>query len=127
MAKAILSIIGNSYNNTIKDSVIKNNTNAGFYLREYSGIPADNYFYNNFVNNTNNVFFYEGGVGQNFWNTSLDCFSGLNIIGGDCIGGNFWAKPNGTGFSETCNDNGQGICVEDYAIAANNIDYEPLI
>jgi len=27
-----------------------------------------------------------------------------NIIGGPNLGGNFWANPSGTGFSQTCID-----------------------
>ena len=53
--------------------------------------------------------------------------SGTNIIGGSYIGGNYWAKPDGTGFSQTAVDaNGDGIADSAYVIAENNIDYLPL-
>nr|WP_231590553.1 NosD domain-containing protein [Methanosarcina siciliae] len=52
-------------------------------------------------NNSLNVRF-EPGDGGNNWNTSLA--SGSNIVCGPYIGGNFWAKPDGTGFSQICVD-----------------------
>ena len=61
----------------------------------------------------------------NTWNTTRQ--SGINIIGGSFLGGNFWANPDGTGFSQTCKDvNGDGICDKSYILDANNIDYLPL-
>jgi len=43
------------------------------------------------------------------------------------LGGNFWANPNGKGFSQTCKDvNGDGICDLSRILDANNIDYLPL-
>jgi hypothetical protein len=42
-------------------------------------------------------------------------------------GRNFWANPNGTGYSQICeDDNGDGICNEPYVLDANNTDYLPL-
>jgi len=62
---------------------------------------------------------------KNYWNTSKT--AGTNIIGGPYIGGNFWANPSGTGFSETCSDaDVDGICDSSYWLAADNIDYLPM-
>ncbi|HET8688131.1 MAG TPA: NosD domain-containing protein, partial [Methanosarcina sp.] len=62
--------------------------------------------YNNYFNNTVNVRL--GAGGGNTWNSSLT--RGTNIAGGPYIGGNFWAKPDGTGFSQICVDlDGNGI------------------
>lgn len=80
--------------------------------------------YNNYFNNTVNVKFgdYEEAY---VWNTTL--VAGTNIIGGSYIGGNYWAKPDGTGFSQTAIDaNGDGIADSAYAISNINIDYLPL-
>jgi hypothetical protein len=42
-------------------------------------------------------------------------------------GGNFWAYPNDTGYSQTCADsNSDGICDSPYALDSNNTDYLPL-
>ncbi|WP_048180706.1 PGF-pre-PGF domain-containing protein [Methanosarcina siciliae] len=79
---------------------------------------------NNYFNNTVNVKFgdYEDAY---TWNTSLT--EGTNIIGGSYIGGNYWAKPDGTGFSQTAIDaNGDGIADSAYAISEKNCDYLPL-
>jgi hypothetical protein len=43
------------------------------------------------------------------------------------LGGNYWADPNGTGFSQTAlYDRGDGIVDHAYVIDANNSDYYPL-
>jgi len=53
--------------------------------------------------------------------------SSTNIIGGPYIGGNFWAYPNGTGFSQTCADADiDGICDLPYVLDMNNTDFLPL-
>ena len=42
-------------------------------------------------------------------------------------GGNYWASPDGTGFSEECEDSDKnGICDEPYILDVYNIDYLPL-
>ncbi|MDQ1276089.1 MAG: hypothetical protein QG610_1664, partial [Euryarchaeota archaeon] len=80
--------------------------------------------YNNYFNNTVNVKF--GDFEETYvWNGSLT--EGTNIIGGPYIGGNYWAKPDGTGFSQTAVDaNGDGIADSAYAISEKNYDYLPL-
>ncbi|MGB9927244.1 MAG: PGF-pre-PGF domain-containing protein [Methanosarcina sp.] len=94
------------------------------------GVEAGGYLgtsYNNYFNNMVNVRFGEyTDTDAVAWNTELT--SGTNIIGGSHIGGNYWAKPDGTGFSQTAVDlNGDGIADSAYVIAENNIDYLPLI
>ncbi len=92
----------------------------GIYLRHYS---TSNKIYNNIFNNKHNVVFVESKI--NTWNTTMQ--SGTNIIRGSLLGGNFWANPDGTGFSQTCPDmNGDGICDKSYTLDAKNIDYLPL-
>ena len=50
-----------------------------------------------------------------------------NIIGGPFPGGNFFAKPDGTGFSQTCPDaDADGLCDAPFVIAAGNVDHLPL-
>ncbi|CAG1004976.1 hypothetical protein METP3_03668 [Methanosarcinales archaeon] len=80
--------------------------------------------FNNYFNNSNNTqIFYSSGI----WNITEQ--PGTNIIGGPYLGGNFWAYPNGTGFSQTCpdnNNNKDGLCDVRYTLTKNNIDYLPL-
>jgi hypothetical protein len=53
--------------------------------------------------------------------------SGINIVGGSYIGGNFWATPSGTGLSQTCTDpTKDGICDSNYTFNSGNVDYLPL-
>ncbi len=107
-----------SNNNTIANSSIAGN-DIGIWLNMASG----NLIYNNLFNNTQN--FDLTLVGTNSWNTSLQ--AGMNIIGGSYIGGNFWALPNGTGYSDTCGDSdGDGICDQPYNLTSGNVDYLPL-
>lgn len=112
--------LGYSNNTRLTDSSVSGNTNTGMQV-EYS---SNNSIYNNFFNNTNNVNF-TGTVYPNYWNTTL--IAGTNTIGGSRFGGNFWAAPNGTGFSETCaDDGGNGICDGIYVLNSQNTDYYPL-
>ncbi|MDR7665845.1 PGF-pre-PGF domain-containing protein [Methanosarcina sp. Z-7115] len=88
--------------------------------------------YNNYFNNTVNVR-PVAGAGGNTWNSSLT--RGNNIAGGPYIGGNFWAKPDGTGFSQICVDldgNGIGdlpykIYEDPYNVYEDEFDYLPLV
>lgn len=112
-------ILSYSSNNMITSNNITNNT-YGISL-SYS---SNNTIYNNFFNNTNNLN-SNNIIYGNTWNTSKT--PGTNIIGGEYIGGNFWAYPNGTDFSQTCSDsNKDGICDLPYILDSSNIDYQPL-
>ena len=79
---------------------------------------------NNVLNNTDNGFFGSNGdIGTLNYTKS----AGPNIVGGPYLGGNFWAFPNGTGFSQTHPDtNGDGFCDEPYPVTEDATDYLPL-
>jgi PKD repeat protein len=67
------------------------------------------------------------GIG-NTYNTKKTV--GTNIVGGPYIGGNFWGKPDGTGFSNTAVDsNGDGISDSPYKSITGSIysDNLPLV
>lgn len=103
------------YNNTI----FKNN--IGFS----ANILAYNKVYNNNFNNSLNFEVNTYYLNSNQWNTTKT--QGTNIIGGPYLGGNFWAYPNGTGFSQICLDvNHDGICDSTFVLDANSTDYLPL-
>ena len=106
-----------SSQNILTNSIISYNR-YGIYL--YS--TDNNFFYNNLLNNTNNIYISSS---SNHWNTSLQL--GPNIVGRPFIGGNVYATPSGNGYSETCDDaNHDGICDSPYTIASGNVDYYPL-
>ncbi|MCK5020805.1 MAG: right-handed parallel beta-helix repeat-containing protein, partial [Candidatus Peribacteraceae bacterium] len=114
-------------NNTFTDSRILNNTYGVKFVScgAYSDI---NTFYNNIFNNTINVLDYYNSNHTNYFNTTLNCSAGSNIIGGDCVGGNFWTDSDGN-FSDTCSDDNSpyGICDSSYTPQTNNTDYLPLM
>jgi parallel beta-helix repeat protein len=106
-----------SNNNTIQDSNITNNAKGITF-----SVSSNNRIFNNVLNNSNNA--YET-YPENFWNTSL--ITSANIINGAYLAGNFWASPDGTGYSENCTDlNANGICDDYYNLSENNVDYLPL-
>ena len=71
----------------------------------------NNIVFNNYFNNNVNGEI-KNGTG-NAYNTTKT--AGTNIVGGPYIGGNFWAKPDGTGFSQTAVDkDGDGIADSAY-------------
>jgi parallel beta-helix repeat protein len=112
--------LDNSGSNTIINNTASNNNYYG--IRLYNS--GNNTIYNNLFNNTKNVLF-SGTVYSNDWNTTKT--AGTNIGAGPNIGGNFWAYPNGTGFSETCTDtDNDGICDSYYNLTSGNMDYLPL-
>ena len=127
------SIIGNgsgiginisNFNNTIIKNCNINNFTYGTYI--IGGLS--NTIYNNWFNNTINAH----DESNNFYNITYSCSPGSNqnILGGDCIGGNFWNLYNGTdtlddevldgiGKTEILPHNGTGIL--------NGGDHLPLV
>ena len=108
-------------NNIVTGNTASNNS-YGIYLYT-SSISNKNIIYNNIFNNTNNSWIDDDRI--NTWNITKKM--GSNIVGGPYLGGNFWAYPNGTGFSQTCPDiNKDGLCDVRYTLNENNVDYLPL-
>jgi|GEM_PF-2944506 len=84
---------------------------------------GNNTIYNNYFNNVNNTLIYSEA--NNTWNISKT--SGESIVGGPYLGGNYWANPSGTGFSENCTDaDKDGIADSSYEIVNGTFDYLPL-
>jgi parallel beta-helix repeat protein len=129
-----------AWNNLITDNNVSLNKEYGVYLNKVSyeaPYTGTTLFYNNIFNNTVNVLndtssYYTSeavnngaGITPVIWNTTKT--SGTSITGGPYLGGNFWAKPDGTGISQTCADmDGDGICDLPYGITGNDSDYLPL-
>jgi parallel beta-helix repeat protein len=114
--------LSNSRDNTLKGNNASSNYNTGIYLKSTPPYSYRNNIYNNYFNNTIN---YGSTTGNATWNTTRT--SATNIIGGPYLGGNFWANPAGTGFSQTCTDiDNDGICDLQYNLSGSNIDYLPL-
>ena len=68
---------------------------------------------NNYLNNTDNGYFGPVEAGM----LNYEKTAGENIVGGPYLGGNFWANPNGTGFSQTHPDTDHdGICDERFVV-----------
>lgn len=66
----------------------------------------------------------EDDILPDIWN--LTKTSGRNIVSGPYLGGNYWAHPNGTGWSQVHPDRGDGFCDASYVFDDMNIDYLPL-
>ncbi|MHC1754927.1 MAG: PKD domain-containing protein [Methanosarcina sp.] len=128
-----------AWNNLVTDNNVSLNKEYGVYLNKVSyetPYTGTTLFYNNIFNNTNNVLndtinyttdaiSIGAGITSVAWNTTKT--PGTSILGGPYLGGNFWAKPDGTGFSQICVDsNGDGICDLPYDITENDSDYLPL-
>ncbi|MFH1828740.1 MAG: NosD domain-containing protein, partial [Nanoarchaeota archaeon] len=79
--------ISSSNNNTIHTNTITNNPLGINITSSYN-----NTIYNNYFNNTNNAW----DNGTNYWNTTYVCSSStINILGGNCTGGNYWSNYAG--------------------------------
>ncbi|AKB51143.1 cell surface protein [Methanosarcina barkeri str. Wiesmoor] len=104
----------------ISNNIIISSAKCGLSIpdREF-----DERVYNNYFNNTINVRL--GNHDKYTWNSSR--VSGTNIVGGPYLGGNYWANPNGTGFSEACTDSdGDWICDSPYNLNGSDFDFLPL-
>jgi parallel beta-helix repeat protein len=94
--------IGNSDSNTLSDNTVRDNSVYGLYVCPKSD---RNTIYDNYFSNTNMTI--KNGIGNTY---SITKTAGTNIVGGPYKGGNYWAKPDGTGFSQTAVDkDGDGI------------------
>ncbi len=112
---------GESNSNTLIGNTVILNENSGLHIYETS----NNLIYNNCFNNTLNVK-SEMASGTNIWNTTKT--EGTNIAGGPYLGGNLWARPDGTTYPEKARDiDLDGIFDSQYNIeGAEFIDYLPL-
>ncbi len=116
-----IDLSSSSFNMVISNNA-SNNSAYGIFLVAFGFTGNYNVIYNNYFNNINNSRVLSI---PNTWNTTKK--AGTNIIGGSYLGGNFWANPGGTGFSQTCTDgDSDGICDSSYTLYGGNIDYFPL-
>ena len=109
-----------SYFNTIANNTVVNNGQYGIY---YNG-SGNNTVYNNWFNNNANVKLDGSNLG-NLWNIPK---TGpyTNIYGGPYLGGNYWAQPNGQGWSQITPNRSDGFTTIPFRIDQDNIDELPL-
>ncbi|AKB25407.1 cell surface protein [Methanosarcina sp. MTP4] len=119
------NMYGISLYNTTNSSLVGNHISSndeGLVLYD----SCNNSIYNNLFMNLANVQLM-GNCSGNTWNISKT--EGPNILGDPYIGGNCWANPQGTGFSEVTPDaNEDGFCDAPYEIpgSGNQFDSLPL-
>ncbi len=103
--------IGTSNGNTLSGNTMSSNGVYGLFVCPKSD---NNFVFNNYFNNTVNA--QIGNGNGNAYNTTKT--EGVNVIGGSYLGGNFWAEPDGSGFSETAVDaDGDGIADSAYRLS----------
>ena len=113
---------GSSDDNIFSSNTVQGNSVYGLFV---CGLSDRNRFYNNYFNDVNMTI--RNGIG-NSYNTAKK--AGTNIVGGPYIGGNFWGKPDGKGFSQTAVDaNGDGLSDSAYKNITGSIysDNLPLV
>ncbi|KKG11919.1 cell surface protein [Methanosarcina sp. 2.H.A.1B.4] len=113
--------LDSSQNNNVSSNSVTSSIKYGLFLCSRS---TNNLIFNNYLNNTFNTDNKNtGGI----WNTTKA--PGASIVGGSYIGGNYWATPLGTGFSQLNANNdadGDGIINSKYD-GDNLVDYYPLV
>jgi parallel beta-helix repeat protein len=112
--------LNSSYSNLIANNTVVNNGQYGIY---YNG-SGNNTVYNNWFNNNANVKLDGSNLG-NHWNIPK---TGPypNIYGGPYLGGNYWAQPNGQGWSQITPNRSDGFTTIPFRIDQDNIDELPL-
>ena len=74
-------------------------------------------FWDNLFNNTYNHMFQAYPVANDVYEFNTTLSTGVNVLGGMYIGGNYWGSPDGSGYSDMCIDEDQdGICDAPYVI-----------
>ena len=114
--------VGNSDGNTLTGNTVQNNNVYGLSVCPRSDT---NRIYNNYLSDKSVSI--RNGIGNSYYTKKT---AGTNIVGGPYIGGNFWGKPDGTGFSNTAIDNnGDGISDSVYKNIGGSIysDNLPLV
>ncbi|WAI01801.1 NosD domain-containing protein [Methanogenium organophilum] len=109
---------GNSF--TVTGCSVRGNGDVGIGMYDTTNAT----FWNNYFFNEMNVDLTQGLVTGSFWNVSKT--PGPNIVNGPFIGGNYWAKPDGTGWSQITPDRGDGFCNASRVIDTYNTDFLPL-
>lgn len=120
---------GTTTNNTIKNSYFyKNGVSITFFEDSPILYPENNTVYNNyFMNYGPGNYLFVSLNRTNYFNVEKNC-SKTNLLGGQCIGGNFFGRSDNTGLSQTCTDsNYDGVCDLPYNNTfANVFDNFPL-
>ncbi|WP_410508508.1 PKD domain-containing protein [Methanosarcina hadiensis] len=114
--------VGSSDDNKLSGNTVTSNSASGMYV---CGLSDRNLIYDNYFNNTNMTI--KSGIGNSYNTTKT---AGKNVVGGTYIGGNFWGKPDGSGFSNKATDkDGDGISDSPYTNITSSIysDYLPLV
>jgi len=112
-----------SEGNNISHSKSMRNNVAGIVVVN-SGSIKRNWIYDNLFNNTVDYRALENTYPNN-WNISQG--SGINVLGGEALGGNYWATPQGDGYSEEeCDADGDGFCDVTLMLSSDDYDYLPL-
>ncbi|MEI7434626.1 MAG: NosD domain-containing protein, partial [Methanomicrobiales archaeon] len=99
---------------------ILDNEGPGIGMLDSSNVTI----WNNYFSNDENIDISKGVVTGSSWN--IQKTAGNNIVNGPFFGGNYWATPDGTGWSQVTPDRGDGFCNAPFVIDANNTDYLPL-
>lgn len=114
-----------SGHNAMKQNLIIGNIAEGILITNTVRPDEQNLIADNYFENYLNVRLQEGGNPNYQWNEPLT--TAVNVIGGELTGGNVWADPTGTGFSQTCQDNNNdGVCDLPYSPVSGNRDDLPI-
>ncbi len=109
---------------TVTRNRIESNSNTGIQFHTSGGGTIYN---NKFNNNVNSAFTGEP-FRANAWSVTPGAsWNPANIMGGPKVGGNYWSRPDGTGFSQTNADaNDDGFIDIPNMLATLNVDSYPL-
>ena len=111
--------LDSSNSNVVARNIVAANSISGLYMCKAS---HNNTVFNNYLNNTLNANINNP---NNIWNITKT--AGSNIVQGSYLGGNFWAKSVGAGFSEMTSDADKDGIADSAYVGTNLTDYLPLV
>lgn len=124
----IRTTYSSQYNVTMTGNSIQKSSQAGILVDGTYTKPGNFTIYNNKLTNNQNVFINDS-TSCFTWTHPMGPVSGINVMGGPYLAGNYWSSPDGTGWSDLQDPKETGYSQTPYEVVSGSgsFDTAPLI
>ncbi|WP_181391738.1 NosD domain-containing protein [Methanospirillum lacunae] len=124
----IRTTYSNQYNVTMTGNIIRESVKAGILVDGTYTKPGNFTIYNNILANNQNIFMNDS-TRCFTWNHPTGPVSGINVIGGPYLAGNYWSNPEGSGWSDLQDPKETGYSLVPYEVVdgSGSWDTAPLV